>query len=93
MSEKMLLLIYFIAALTVSFQWFKPHSTMSSSPSEIIRYFQCIYSPTKPSNVMATIIPIFLGPNLLLAFNTSLHVLYYHECMYGDVMYIFKFLI
>lgn len=67
MSKKMLLLIYFIAAFTVSFQWFKPHSTMSSTPSEIIRYFQCIYSLTKLSNVMATIIPIFFGAKCIVS--------------------------
>ena len=72
MSKKKLLLIYFNAAFTVSFQWFKPLSTMNSIPSEIIRYFQYIYPVTKLYNVMATIIPIYCGPNLLLAFNTSL---------------------
>lgn len=65
MSKTMLLLIYFIAAFTVLFQWFKPHLTMNSTPSEMIRYFQCIYSLTKLSNVMATIISIHFGPNLL----------------------------
>lgn len=52
MSKKMLLLIYFNAAFTASCQPFQPHSTMNSVSSEMIRYFQCIYSVTKLYNVM-----------------------------------------
>jgi len=66
---------------------------MSSIPNEIIRYIQCIYSVAKLYNVMAIMIPIYCRPNLLLAFNTSLHALHYHEWKYGDIMYIFKLFI
>lgn len=52
MSKKMLLLIYFNAAFTASCQPFQPHSTMNSVSSEMIRYFQCIYSVTKLYNIM-----------------------------------------